>query len=49
MPTLATDPGKDSLAGSSIVLDVNDKAAKVAVPCLSLIRCPCSMTCRWRR
>ncbi len=30
--TLATDPGKDSFAGSSIVLDVNDKADEVAVP-----------------
>lgn len=30
--TLATDPGKDSFAGSSIVLDVNDKAAEVAAP-----------------
>lgn len=30
--TLATDPGKDSFVGSSIVLDVNDKADEVAVP-----------------
>ena len=30
--TLATDPGKDSFAGSSVVLDVNDKADEIAVP-----------------